>query len=167
MNMNYILDLDLTLFDSHKYLQASLPYQADGTWVTPAIWDILNASDFLYDDVLPFLSAVGKERVHILTAMSPHLGPLAREFQKEKLSRCGIAAYVSGVTFMEGDKGSYIASLYEGNATTFVDDKIEHLLASRASAPEVAIIQMVRPGSRTEANQEGIPTIATLRELIG
>lgn len=163
--MKYILDFDLTLFDSHKYLEASVPYQADGTWVTPAIWDILNASEFLYDDVLPFLEAVGKENVHILTAMSPHLGPLAREFQKEKLARCGLAEHVAGVTFMEGDKGSYIASLYDGGPTTFVDDKIEHLHSSHEHCPAVQVVQMVRQGSRTVPNEEGMLIIQTLHEL--
>ena len=163
--MKYILDLDLTLFDSHKYLDASLPYQEDGTWVTPAIWDILNAPDFLYDDVLPFLKETGKENVHILTAMSPHLGPLAREFQKEKVARCGIAEFVAGITFMEGDKGTHITSLYDGSPTTFIDDKLEHLHSCCTHCPEVAVVQMVRPGSRTQANQEGIPVIESLREL--
>lgn len=163
--MKYILDFDLTLSDYHKFLEAAEPYKADGTWITPAIWDILDATEFLYEDAIPFLEKVGKENVHILTAMSPYTGPQAREFQKTKLQRCGIGQYVSGITFMEGDKGPYVKNLYDGTPTVFVDDNAGHLRSSREHVPEVHAVQMVRPETKTIPNEDGFSIVHSFDEL--
>ena len=120
--MQFILDYDLTLSDYHRFIVDSKPYKSEGTWVTPAIWDILDASEYLYDDVLPFLKSIERTEVRILTARSPVRGPEARAFQKAKLERSGLAEYVSDIVFMEGKKCPYIKEMYHGVPTVFVDD---------------------------------------------
>lgn len=164
--MNYILDFDHTLFDARAFVQDAHAYKDSGVYVTPAIWDILDAKNYFFDDALPFLQSHTKEHMRILTAMTPSLGPEAREFQKVKLERSGSMDYVSETICMEGDKGPYIQKMYTNEPTVFVDDTVEHLLSAKKHCPDIQVVQIIRPelaGVRT--SDETIPVITSLDEL--
>lgn len=167
--MKYILDFDHTLYEVSRFKEDAASYKTDGTWVTPAIWDILDAKNYFYEDVFSFIQKQGKGNVTILTAMTPSLGPLAREFQKAKLEKSGIAALVGEIVFMEGEKGPFVKDLYDNTPTVFVDDTFAHLVSAKQHCPDVHAVQMVRPGleDRGEiSTSPSIPVISSLRELI-
>ena len=166
--MDFIFDFDRTLFDTAHFVNEAAPYKESGLYITPAIWDILDATTFVYSDVLSFLQKIGKEHSTILTAMTPTLGPLAREFQKAKLERSGVSAYTRQVIFMEGKKGKYVKEIFSGKPTIFVDDTLEQLQSVKAFCPEVVCIQIIRPNSegRSEVSSSSdIPTVTSLQEL--
>jgi hypothetical protein len=161
--MLYILDFDHTLFDTDRFKSDAMRRGGNEDWVRPAIWDQFDATQYLYSDTLPFLESVGVENAIILTAMSPHLGPQTREFQKMKLERSGVRPYVKDIIFMEGDKGSYVADLCAHTQATFVDDTLDHLRSVQTLCPEVSLVHMVRTGSRTLPNNDAIPMCTALR----
>lgn len=166
--MKFILDFDYTLYEVSRFKEAALPYKEDGMWLTPAIWDKLDATSFFYPDTLDFIQRQGKENVVILSAMTPALGPQAREFQKAKLARSGIGEFVSDVIVMEGDKGPYVKDLYTGEPTVFVDDTLLHLYSSQRHCPEVGTVQIIREdavGRGEVSTHIDIPVVATLTEL--
>ncbi len=166
--MQYILDFDHTLYNTDLFVSAAGPYRESGLWVTPAIWDILDSKDFFYDDSIQFLKRQQKEHVRILTAMTPSLGPESCEFQKVKVERSGVQTYVSDTIYMEGDKGSFIAEMYDGSPTVFVDDRIDHLLSAKKHCHEILVVQMVRPGLEGKiptAESEGVPVVNSLSAL--
>lgn len=166
--MKYIFDFDHTLFNNDLFREASAAYVESGLWVTPAIWNILEARSFLYEDTVDFLTSLQKEDVRILTAMSPALGSDARNFQKVKLEKSGLAKYVSEIIFMEGDKGPYVQEMHDGTPTVFVDDKLAHLVSVKKMCPKVHVVQMVRPGLEDRipvSMVKEIPVISSLSEL--
>lgn len=143
--MKYILDFDHTLFNTSLFGQKASAYEERGTKITSAIWDIFDATSFLYDDTLDFLKKVGKDNVVILTAIKPSLGVHAREFQETKLEKSGVRTFVDDIIFMEGEKGSYVKDLYANVPTLFLDDTLEQLQSVRRVCPDVTTVQMVRP----------------------
>lgn len=166
--MKYILDFDHTLMDTDLFSEDATPYKENGLWVTPAIWNILNAPDYLYTDTLSFLQSLKKEDVRILTAMTASLGPEARAFQKVKLAKSNISSFVSDIVFMEGDKGPFVAEMYDGTPTVFVDDRIEHLESAKRHCPEIHAVQIARPTVKKKlptSTSADIPVVASLDEL--
>ena len=145
MPMKFILDIDRTLFDCDQWLadQGGV-YTTD--IVTPTVWERADGARYVYDDVLTWLSNHSPEVIHILTAMTPRLGPAARLFQVAKLVSLGVADFASSLTCMEGDKGPYVAALAAGNPAVFVDDSLAHHESVRALVPHVTCCVMVRPG---------------------
>jgi hypothetical protein len=143
--MRYILDFDHTLFDTSQFItdvcSAGLTREQ---YISPEIWERFDASAYLYDDVLPFLRVVGKDQVQILTAITPELGPHSAAFQRAKLDRSGIGAYVHSVHFMEGLKGTHVAKLYDQSPTIFVDDRHDQLRSVVQICPEVQVVEIVR-----------------------
>ena len=163
--MRYIFDFDHTLFDTDRFSVAAEPYKADGLWVTPAIWDILDASSFFYADTVPFLENLDPTDVTLLTAWTPVLGSEAYEFQKVKVERSGIQDLLTEVQIVEGDKGSHVRELYDGRATVFVDDRVDHLLSAKKHCPDVQVVQMIRPGVGDLPTDQAVPVISNLNEL--
>lgn len=165
--MKYILDFDHTLFDTERFSEAAESCKENGVWVTPAIWDIFDASEFFYKDVIDFLSEHDREDAHLLTAVTPSLGPEATLFQQEKVERSGILNYVKTVTYMEGDKGPYVAELFDGSPALFVDDRADHLQSALEHCPQVVVAQMIRPGLEglVVINDQNIPVVTSLAEL--
>jgi hypothetical protein len=166
--VEYIFDFDHTLFDTPLFSFEATAYKSDGLYVTPQIWNILDAQKYIYNDVYDFLLRVGPSTVKILTAMTPELGPQSREFQKAKLARSGISEYVSDIIFMEGAKGLFVKEMYTGEPTIFIDDKLEQLLSVKASCPEVFTVQIVRPDLKNTiiaSTQADIPVVTSLAEL--
>lgn len=163
--MKYILDFDRTLFDTDRFVQAAEPYKAAGEWLTPRIWDTLDARSFLYDDVLPFLEAVPADDVVLLTAWTSSLGPESYAFQETKVQRSGVVPHVHRVVLMEGDKGPYVKRLTEDTPAVFVDDRIEHLLSARARCSDIHVLQMTRPGVGTLPSDTSVTVIRALADI--
>jgi len=171
--MKYILDFDHTLCDTGRFCDDAQPYKESGLWVTPAIWDILDASQYLYAESVSFLKELEKEDVRILTAMTASLGPEARAFQKVKLEKSGVVEFVSDIIFMEGDKGPFLEEMYDGTPTVFIDDKLDHLVSAKKHCPGMYCIQILRDGdtnrmsgiNHTERSaREDIPVVHSLAE---
>jgi len=166
--MKYILDFDHTLFNTTDFVARVSERGMFDILITPQIWEHFNVMDFLYADTLTFLESKNRADLIILTAMTPTLGPQAREFQKQKLNSGNFDKYVEEIIFMEGDKGPHIADLFTGQPTTFVDDSLPHLISSRKCCPEVICAQMVRFGEETWldiSEQKDISVVHTLDEL--
>ena len=165
--MKYILDFDRTLFDTQAYVatvkQAGLTLEQR---ITPDIWDQYQVRDFLYPEVLDWLRSKNKADLHILTAISPELGPLATEFQKQKLHSGNFFEFVSDITFMTGDKGSYVKEIAGDAEAVFLDDKISHHISVHDHAPAVHCVLIRRPGeSSVEAATADFVTVSNLNEL--
>jgi hypothetical protein len=143
--MNYILDIDRTLFDSDRW-RTEHGGEYTEALVTPTVWQHSDVAAYRYDDALPWLAAHSPEELHILTAMSPRLGPTAKSFQVAKLAHLGVADMVASLTFMEGDKGPHVAVLAASQPAVFVDDSLDHHQSVRIVAPQVTCCLMVRPG---------------------
>ena len=169
--MKYILDFDYTLYDTDLFSQTAEPFKQrdeSGQWVTPRIWDILDASDFFYNDTLTFLSALHPSDVTILTAWTPSLGPESYEFQKSKVERSGIQDLVGTIVYMEGDKGPYVRDLYRNEKTVFVDDRLDHLQSAKKYCPNILVAHMIRPGRKDVISTDpsgSVPTIPSLAVL--
>jgi len=165
--MQYILDFDHTLFNSSAFAAVVTQdglHQAD--YMTPSIWDRYNVDDFLYPDVIPWLQSKSKQDLHILTAMTPEYGPQATAYQKHKLANSAVADLVNGITFMVGDKGSFVQEIATSEAVMFVDDKLSHHISVRQHAPHVRCVQIKRPGVTVEqTNQSDIMVVQGLDEL--
>ena len=165
--MKYILDFDRTLFDTSAYVAAVT--QAGLTpaeRITPDVWNRYQVRDFLYPEVLEWLQSKNQADIHILTAISPELGPLATEFQTQKLRSANLESLVDGITFMIGDKGTYVKDIAGTADTVFVDDKLSHHISVKEHAPAVHRVLMQRPGESVESTSEpGIITVHNLYEL--
>src|SRR6056297_1223408 len=118
--MKYILDFDHTLLDTTAFVAAT---KKDGYTlpdiITPDIWKTYNVHDFLYPEVMAWFKSKPKADLHILTAITPELGSLSADFQKEKLRSGNFADLVDGITFMIGDKGSYVHEIAAGEPAVF------------------------------------------------
>lgn len=167
--MKYLLDFDRVIFDFDAYIADVKKHGLDDIYVTPHVWDTLVVSDYLFTDALEFMKKTPKEDMVIISAMSPHLGPEAREYQKRKLAESGMENFVSKVVVMEGDKAPHAEKHYTGgNATVFIDDKLEHLESVKNHIPEIVCIQLVRPGGSLESgvsNSEKIPVVENFYEV--
>jgi FMN phosphatase YigB (HAD superfamily) len=166
--MQYIFDFDHTLYETSRFSTDAKAYKENGTLITPAIWDLYDASNYFYEDTLSFLASQKKEDVVVLSAATPAYGPEAHAFQEAKLDRSGVGEYVSQIIVMEGEKGSYIQKLYANQPTVFVDDTLSQLLSAKECCPEVRLVQMVRPGRETYgpvSDTAQIPVISSLYEL--
>lgn len=164
--MKYIFDVDETLFDTEKFRQDAEPYKADGTWVTPGIWDVLDAADYLYPDVLSYIESLGKENVILLTAVTPDLGPESEAFQKAKVEQSGLFKLASQTIFMEGLKGPHIKELAASSGPmVFVDDREIQLQSAREYAPEVLAVRMERKLTTGGGQFESIPGLSEFPKI--
>ena len=170
--MKYIFDVDHTLFDTDKFSEDAEPYKEDGTWVTPKIWDILDARYYLYDDAIETLEKLGKENVELLTAVTPELGPESEAFQKLKLEKSGLMELASSTTFMVGLKGEYVNEITQGEVAAFLDDRKEQLESVREFAPNVLPVLMERnkknffSGFEKIITKEELKSVSNLAEFI-
>lgn len=160
--MKYIFDVDHTLFDTKKFSQDAEPYKSDGTWVTPRIWEILDARDYVYPDVNECLEKLGKNNVELLTAVTPELGPESEAFQKTKLEKSGLMELAKQTTFMVGLKGSYVKKLIGDEESVFVDDRIEQAESVRELSPRTLAILMDRV-NLTTGSFEKVPTLSEFK----
>jgi hypothetical protein len=134
--------------------------------ITPEIWKTYKVRDFFYPEVLRWFESKEKEDIVILTAITPELGSLSTEFQKEKLFSSGVHELVSEVIFMIGDKGEYVKELSNEHPVCFVDDKLSHLESVRIISPETICVQMRRPDEELVFPKDiSIKTIRDLDEL--
>lgn len=163
--MKYIFDFDHTLYCTEKFVEAAEPYKANGEWLTPRVWDLLDASTFFYDDTIDFLKAQKPKDITILTAWTPTLGDKSFDFQRVKIEKSGVSEYVGEIIIMEGDKGPHVKSIYDGTPTVFIDDRIDHLLSSREHCPEVMVIQMVRDDAGMLPGDPSVPVVSALNEI--
>jgi len=165
--MKYILDFDRTLFDTSAYVatveQAGLTLAQR---ITPDIWNQYQVRDFLYPEVLDWLQSKNKSDLHILTAISPELGPLATEFQKQKLYNGNFSELVEGITFMIGDKGTYVKEIAGNTEAVFVDDKLSHHISVKEHADAVHCALMHRSGELVDSTSRAdIAVVHDLYEL--
>jgi hypothetical protein len=166
--MQYIFDFDHTLYETSRFSTDAKAYKENGTLITPAIWDMFDASSYFYDDTLSFLSAQKKEDVIVLSAATLAYGPEAHAFQEAKLGRSGVGEYVCEIIVMEGEKGPFIQKLYQNKPMVFVDDTLSQLLSAKECCPEVRLVQMVRPGREIYgpvSESAEIPVVSSLEEL--
>ena len=163
--MRYIFDFDHTLYDTDAFVEAAEPYRASGEWVTPRIWDILDATTFFYGDTIKYLELLQPKDITVLTAWTPALGPESFEFQESKIERSDITKYVGDIIIMEGDKGPIIKELYDDEPTVFVDDRVDHLLSAKKHCPEIMVVQMIRPGVKELPTDPTVPFVNSLKEI--
>lgn len=163
--MRFILDFDRVIFNVNAYKSALAERDLEALKFDPAVWEQLTVSDFLYDDVQPFIAQVGREQVYILSAITPEYNEKAPAFQRRKVEGSGMAAWVAGVQVMRGDKGPYVAKLAAEQPAVFVDDKLSHLESVRTLAPQVFCVQMIRPGGAPEgenkSDREDVPIVTS------
>jgi|GEM_PF-1142929 hypothetical protein len=153
----FILDVDQTLLNTKAFVEAAT---ADGrskeACITPDIWNEFRVQDFLYPDVLQWLAEKRKDELEILSAYTPELGPLAKEFQERKVSE--LRDFVDKITVMTGDKGPYLAEYSDEYNNIFIDDSITHHESALRVAPQVHLLYMDRStsqgGASIEANAE-------------
>lgn len=165
--MRYILDVDHTLLDTERFVADVARDGRSEILVTPSIWEYYEPRDYLFPDVFDWLRAREREQVAILTACTPALGPLAREFQREKIRCACLDEFAAAVVVMEGEKGPYVHELAGGEAAVFLDDSLVHLRSARREAPQVRCVQMHRPEYdwvERSADPE-IPVVGALAEL--
>jgi len=165
--MKYILDFDRTLFDTKAYVEtverAGLTMAER---ITPDIWDTYHVRDFLYPEVIEWLQSKPKADIHILTAISPKLGPRATEFQTQKLHSGDFLQLVDGITFMIGDKGSYVKDIAGSSPAVFVDDKVSQHISVKDHAPAVHCALMQRPGEAVHTTESSdIHIVQNLHEI--
>jgi hypothetical protein len=144
--MIVVLDFDHTLYDTSSLVEDLATIRSDDVFVRENFWDQLDAKQYIYPDVLPFLQSKAPTDFLILTAVTPSLGPESEAFQKRKVFDSGLDELVSEVIFMVGDKGPYveqISSAYD-SVVVFIDDKFEHLISVKTKCPDVVCLQMVR-----------------------
>lgn len=157
--MKFIFDVDRTLFDTKRFSLEAEPYKENGVWVTPQIWDILDARDYVFEDVVDYLTKVGKDNIELLTAMSLDLGPEAEEFQKKKLERSGLMAMAEKTTFMVGLKGEYVREIASGGPAVFIDDRTDQLESVSELSPNILPILMDRERNYSARGFEGVEKI--------
>lgn len=156
--MKLILDFDHTLFDTDRFCLDAAAYKESGMWVTPAIWDILSAQDYLFPDVQDFLRTCTREDVSILTAITPSLGPESDAFQRMKVERSGVKEFVSQVEYMIGEKGSWVKNVcdrYPNEVIVFIDDRTTQLESVRSHCPQARILQMCHEALTSITSDEG------------
>lgn len=118
---------------------------------------------FLYDDVLPFLRAHGRETV-IVTA-----GHNTLEYQRAKLDCSGVAGLVARIEFVQeeaGHKGPVLARLIHEYQSPylFVDDKESQLDVVHAAVPDVSVYHMVRDYATKPSKKYHV--ISSLEDLL-
>jgi hypothetical protein len=166
--MKFILDFDRVIFDVESYLRDVTKAGLREQYAEPQIWNTLDARAYLYPDALEFLGSRDPRTMAIVSAMSPELGPFAREFQKQKLAHSGMTTLVQEVILMEGDKGIHVKQILDGNPTMFIDDKMHQLMSVREYCPEVQLVQMLRPRGDGRGEGEtpfGIRVVTSFGEL--
>ncbi len=162
--MQYILDVDRTLFDTDRFKQDSESYKRDGVWES-GIWNQLNPKDYLYDDVIPFLTSLDKESVGILTVIRDYLGDKGVEFQKGKVELTGVSELVSWCEYMKGEKGEYVAERCGEEQMVFIDDEPGQIDSVHEHCPEVISILLDRKGKAADDFVAGRSNIHIVREL--
>lgn len=171
--MKYILDFDHTLLDTDAFVARVDQDDRRPILITPGIWQHYDVRSFLYTDVLDWLQSKPKESLHILTAMTPELGPLSCEFQKTKLRSGAFDSLVASTTFMIGEKGeaaAEIAAQFSPHETiVFVDDKLEQCLSVQAALPQAICCLIVRDVSQAVSTPSapGIHVVHTLADVDG
>jgi hypothetical protein len=167
--MKYLLDFDHTLLDTAAFIAQVKKDGRGDIRVTPGIWEFYNVRDFLYDDVLDWFNSKSKESLHILSAMTPELGPESCEFQKEKVSSGNFSGMVESVTLMIGMKGEPAASIAQRwtrhELVIFIDDRLDQCLSVKAALPESFCFLMVREGHFPSPLPPGITAVSTLAEV--
>lgn len=167
--MKYILDFDHTLLDTTAFVDVVVRDGRENILITPTIWSHYDVRTFLYEDVLGWLRSKPKDSLYILTAITPELGPLSTEFQKEKLFSGKFDEFVSGVTFMVGEKGEMAAEIASQfppqEPVVFIDDRPEQCLSVKQHLPQSHCFLMVRSGSLPEDLPAGIIAVSILAEV--
>lgn len=166
--MKLILDFDRVIFNFDAYIADVQKHGLTDIYVTPRVWDVLKVTDYLFSDAMAFIKNIPKEDMTIISAMSPHLGPEAREYQRRKLAESGMDTYVSKIIVMEGDKAPYVEEHYvPGVVTVFIDDKVDHLWSVKNHIPEIVCIQLVRPGGSLESGISDSREIPVVEDFAG
>lgn len=166
--MKYITDFDHTLLDTDCFVAAVKKDGRGDILITPEIWKHYNVRDFLYSDVLEWLSLKDKNDLYILTAITPELGSLSEQFQKEKLLSGNFDEYVSEITFMVGMKGEYAAETAKQfpphEPVVFIDDRPDQCHSVKQYLPNAHcfIINRDKDNILTEMN---FPVVFNLAQV--
>lgn len=167
--MMYLLDFDHTLMDTEALKLAA---KADGSEVyvgTPAFWDHHSVMDFLFPDVLDWLSSKPKQSLHILTAFKPSQGPQAKAFQEAKLKSGNFADLVASVTVVEGMKGEWAIDIVQRYGScgpvSFIDDRPDQCAAVKAALPHAYCFLMVRHQVCPAVVPFGVTPVYSLKEV--
>jgi uncharacterized Rossmann fold enzyme len=146
--MKYILDFDKTLFDTPACYAHIADTKNHNFEFTPELWEEFSSCEFLYNDVLDWVTSKDKEDLYILTAITPEQSGQATEYQKAKLLCSKLTELVTDTVFMVGAKGEYVRDIIgkfpAEESVVFVDDKIEQCLSVKEVCPEIICCLMVR-----------------------
>jgi len=174
--MKYILDFDRTLFDTDKLIIQFRAADFDLHNLFPEMLDQFQSKQFLYDDVLPFLSSKKPADIFILTALGNTYGKKILEFQTAKVEQEPIRSLVNRVTYVMEDKGQPAADIVSQfppqESVVFIDDLLKNCLAVKVAVPHVHCFLILRNCLSTAktvkaAAKAGIEVIYTLTELDG
>ena len=167
--MKYILDFDHTLLDTDRFVAQVTADNREDIRITPGIWQFYNVRDYLYEDVLSWLQSKTKSDVHILTAMTPSLGPESCDFQREKLHSGNFTELVESITFMIGEKGKAAAEIAKRfpphEPLVFVDDRLDQCLSVKVAIPEAHCFMIVREGDLSVAVPPEVSVVSNLAEV--
>ena len=169
--MKYILDFDRTLFDTPAYYQKVAELKLEEIQFDPEIWKQIEADEFLYEDVIDWLSTKSQEDLYILTAVNPNYGDGQGTHQKGKLTGSKVEELVSDVVFTQGLKGEHVAEIAKqfppDETIVFVDDMLEQCVSVKNTLPDTVCCLIVRDESLIEKVDipEGIKVVRCLSEV--
>jgi len=149
--MKLILDFDRVLFD-HDALRAAMEQKSLAhLYAEPELWDHIHPSDFLYADVIPFLSSYKKADITIVSAYTARIGTNAEVYQKRKIVESGITDYVQDIVIMDGSKAPHVSASTADRAI-FVDDKRTYVEEVFNLCTGVTAVQLLRPNAERAKN---------------
>lgn len=171
MLMIFALDFDRTLFDTDRDFASIEERGLTALIGDPSIHEVVDPVPFLYPDAIPFLQRQNKQKIFIVSAITPEYGPLSDAYQKDKIERCGMREYVEDIFLVVGSKVPALKIIMERHpdeTIIFVDDRSDVIVAVTDELPEVVCVHIVREGAKIMSDVElplGVEEARTLAEL--
>ncbi len=170
--MKYVIDFDHTLLDTTKWVEQVKTDGRYGEHINKDIWQYYDVRDFLYADVLRWLTSKSKHSLFIVSAVTPGLGPEAEAFQREKIIGGGFSELVAEIVLMVGEKGETVAEIAKQftphEPIVFIDDTIAQCESVKAAIPHAHCFLMVRESDNKKTLVHNyFPIISNLNEVDG
>jgi hypothetical protein len=159
--MTLFLDLDRTLFDTERFYEA----MERSLLLQPLyLAKIARLREFLYPDAIPFLQAHASDDLVLVTRGIPAL-------QRLKAEKSGVLAHIPHALYVaEGTKARAIRGHIARNPLRgpayFLDDLPEELYAVREELPDIRVVRVRRPVTRTSGlPSPGLPEVRDLLDF--
>lgn len=169
--MIFALDFDRTLFNTDLDFASIEEKGLVALIGDPSIHEVVDPVPFLYPDVIPFLKRQNKQKVFIVSAITPSYGPLSDVYQKDKIERTGMREYVEDIFLVVGSKVPALKTIMERHkdeTIIFVDDRLDVIAPVKTELPEIVCVHIARDGAKIMSDVEfleGVEKVSTLIEL--